>query len=100
MGEPNNALAVYMNRPERIRDLLEYYLGAGLPEDWECEEMRGVLYRQEFQGEAVLPPEGLSGKSPVKGREFPVGSGEPGFRQSDLPVAAYGAGLPGLWKRG
>ena len=35
MGEPNNALAVYMNRPERIRDLLEYYLGAGLPEDWE-----------------------------------------------------------------
>lgn len=43
MGEPNNALAVYMNRPERIRDLLEYYLGAGLPEDWECEEMRGFI---------------------------------------------------------
>lgn len=30
-----------MNRPDRIRDLLEYYLGEELLEDWNCEEMRG-----------------------------------------------------------
>ena len=33
MGEPNNALKTYMNRPNRIRDLMEYYLGEKLPEE-------------------------------------------------------------------
>ena len=26
MGEPNNALSVYVNRPDRIKSVLEYYL--------------------------------------------------------------------------
>ena len=50
MGEPNNALSVYVNRPDRIRDLLEYYLGMGLPEDWECEEMRGFYTVRDSRG--------------------------------------------------
>lgn len=41
MGKPNNALSVYMNRPDRIRSVLEYYLWERLPEDWNCEEIRG-----------------------------------------------------------
>lgn len=40
MGEPNNALSMYMNRQDRIQDLLEYYLGEKLPDDWSCEETR------------------------------------------------------------
>jgi len=61
MGEPNNALAVYMNRPERIRDLLEYYLGAGLPEDWEClyeAELVAKLDWLEFNLKRTLGLEG------------------------------------------
>ncbi len=34
MGKKNNVLNVYMNRPERIQSLLEYYTGEELPEDW------------------------------------------------------------------
>lgn len=34
MGEPNNALNAYMGRPDRIRSVLEYYIGEKLPEDW------------------------------------------------------------------
>ena len=41
MGKPNNALGVYMNRQDRIRSVLEYYLGEKLPEDFSCEEIRG-----------------------------------------------------------
>ena len=41
MGEPNNALKAYIKRPDRIRSVLEYYLGEGLPEDWECSETDG-----------------------------------------------------------
>lgn len=41
MGEPNNALKAYIKRPDRIRSVLEYYLGEGLPEDWECSQTDG-----------------------------------------------------------
>jgi len=34
MGKKNNVLNVYMNQPERIQSLLEYYTGEKLPEDW------------------------------------------------------------------
>ena len=42
MGEPNAALGVYMNNPNRIRSVLEYYLGAKLPQDWKYEELKGM----------------------------------------------------------
>ena len=41
MGEPNNVLNVYMNRPDRMRSVLEYYLEEKLPEDWSFEEEEG-----------------------------------------------------------
>lgn len=34
MGKKNNVLNVYMNHPERIQSLLEYYIGEELPESW------------------------------------------------------------------
>lgn len=50
MGELNNALAVYMNRPDRIRDLLEYYLGEKLPAGWDCREIRGLYTVRNSKG--------------------------------------------------
>ncbi|WP_300841877.1 Rpn family recombination-promoting nuclease/putative transposase [uncultured Acetatifactor sp.] len=73
MGEPNNALAVYMNRPERIRDLLEYYLGAGLPEDWECEEMRGFYTVRNSKGKLSFRQRDYLGKARLKGVSFLLG---------------------------
>ena len=37
MGEPNNALNVYMRKTDRIRSVLEYYMGQKLPESWAFE---------------------------------------------------------------
>lgn len=37
MGQPNNALNVYMRRADRIRSVLEYYMGEKLPEEWAVE---------------------------------------------------------------
>nr|WP_296480258.1 hypothetical protein [uncultured Acetatifactor sp.] len=50
MGEPNNALSVYMNRPDRIKSVLEYYLGEKLPQDWQCEEVRGLTTLRNGKG--------------------------------------------------
>lgn len=50
MGEPNNALAVYMNRSDRIRSVLEYYIGEKLPQDWQCEEIRGFYTIRNTKG--------------------------------------------------
>ncbi len=41
MGQPNNALNVYMSRPDRIRAVLGYYLGEKIPGDWEFQEEEG-----------------------------------------------------------
>ena len=41
MGDPNNVLKVYMKRPDRIRSVLEYYLGGELPQDWVVEAADG-----------------------------------------------------------
>lgn len=53
MGEPNNALNVYMSRADRIRSVLEYYLGEKLPEDWNCEEIqeRNVCSEEKYSQE-------------------------------------------------
>ena len=50
MGEPNNALNVYMNRPDRLRSVLEYYLGEELPEDWRLEEEEGFYSVRNSKG--------------------------------------------------
>ena len=33
---------VFINDPDRIRFVLEYYLGRKQPEDWQCRELRGL----------------------------------------------------------
>ena len=50
MGEPNNALNVYMNRPDRLRSVLEYYLGDELPEDCRLEEEEGFYSVRNSKG--------------------------------------------------
>ncbi len=50
MGEPNNVLNVYMNRPDRIRSVLEYYLEQKLPEDWTFEEEEGFYSTRNAKG--------------------------------------------------
>lgn len=49
MGEANAALCSYMNCPDRIRSVLEYYLGEKLPEDWAWEELKGFYPEKELQ---------------------------------------------------
>lgn len=68
MGEPNNALKVYMRRADRIRSVLEYYIGGKLPEDWTFEkeedfytvrDLRGKLsFRQRDEIKRVRTGEG------------------------------------------
>ena len=50
MGEPNNVLNVYMNRPDRMRAVLEYYLGEKLPEDWTFDEEEGFYSIRNAKG--------------------------------------------------
>ncbi len=41
MGEANNVLQVYMQKPDRIQSVLEYFLGGKLPGDWRICEADG-----------------------------------------------------------
>ena len=50
MGEPNNVLKVYMKRPDRIRSVLEYFLGGKLPQDWVIESADGFYTRINSKG--------------------------------------------------
>ena len=50
MGEPNNALNAYMGRPDRIRSVLEYYIGEKLPEDWSIEKEDGFYTIRNSKG--------------------------------------------------
>lgn len=71
MGKKNNVLNVYMNQPERIQSLLEYYTGEELPKDWalSCRDESTFFswtdvkekssYRQRDILKKVETPEGL-----------------------------------------
>lgn len=56
MGEPNNALKVYMRRADRIRSVLEYYIGGKLPE-----ELKGLFgdYKVHLIHMRRIPEEAL-----------------------------------------
>ena len=73
MGEPNNALKVYMNRPDRIRSVLEYYLGEKLPEDWKCEETRGFVSIRNSDGKLSFRERDYLGKVSAWGICFKLG---------------------------
>lgn len=73
MGEPNNALVVYMNRKDRIRSVLEYYLGEKLPDDWECEEIRGLYTVRNSRGKLSFRQRDYLGKACLAGVRFLLG---------------------------
>lgn len=52
MGELNNALKVYMSKPERIQSVLEYFLNEKLPDDWaeSCVEDDGFFAVESNRG--------------------------------------------------
>ena len=73
MGEPNNALGVYMNRPDRIKSVLEYYIGERLPEDWRCEEIRGMYTVRTRKGKLSYRQRDFCGKVHAWGTDFLLG---------------------------
>ena len=97
MGEPNNALAVYMNRPDRIRSMLEYYLGEKLPEDWKCEEMRGFYTIRNSKGKLSFRQRDYMGKARIGGAALMLGIENQDsinlifpWRMMELDCLAYG----------
>lgn len=73
MGEPNNALKVYMNRPDRIRSVLEYYLGEKLPDDWKCEETGAYVSVRNSNGKLSYRERDYMGKVWAWGSCFKLG---------------------------
>lgn len=50
MGEPNNVLKVYMQKPDRIRSVLEYFFGMKLSRDWTVEIRDGFYAVKNEKG--------------------------------------------------
>ena len=73
MGEPNNALKAYMKRPERVRSVLEYYLGERLPEDWKCSQTDAFLPMQNVAGKLTFRERDYLGEVNAWGVRFLVG---------------------------
>ena len=73
MGEPNNALKVYMNRADRIQSVLEYYLGEKLPQDWKCEETGGGVSVRDSEGKLSFRERDYLGKVWAWGVCFKLG---------------------------
>lgn len=73
MGQANNALKVYMNRPDRIRSVLEYYLGEKLPIDWKCEETGATVSVRNFRGRLSFRERDYLGKVWAWGLCFTLG---------------------------
>ncbi len=70
MGESNNALAVYMNRSDRIRSVLEYYIGEKLPQDWQCVEARGFYTTRNANGRLSFRQRDFIGDARMCGVHF------------------------------
>lgn len=100
MGEPNNALAVYMNRPDRIRSVLEYYLGEKLPKSWKCEEIRGFYTIRNSRGKLSFRQRDYLGQARLAGFRFLLGLENQAsvnltypFRLLELDGLAYGKNI-------
>lgn len=106
MGEPNNALKVYMNRPDRIRSVLEYYLGERLPEDWTCEETGGYVSVRNPNGKLSFRERDYLGKIWAWGVCFKVGLENQNtvnltypWRIMELDCLAYGREIEDIQER-
>ena len=97
MGEENNALNVYMNRADRVKSVLEYYLGEKLPEDWCFEAEDGFYSVRNSKGKLSFRQRDLI--CTKLGNPFSAGAGESEHDKFDISMAAYGNGLSGIWER-
>lgn len=73
MGEPNNALNTYMNRPDRLRSVLEYYLGEKLPDSWKIEEEEGFYSARDSKGRISFRQRDRIKKVKAEGFSFLLG---------------------------
>lgn len=106
MGEPNNALKVYMNRPDRIRSVLEYYLGEKLPRDWKCEETGGCVSVRDSRGKLSFRERDYLGKVWAWGMCFKLGLENQNsinltypWRLMELDCLAYGGQIEDIQER-
>lgn len=63
-----------MKRPDRIRSVLEYYLGERLPPDWKCVETGGFLTVRNSKGKLSFRERDFLGKVQAWGVWFLLGS--------------------------
>lgn len=73
MGEANVALNDYMKNSDRIRSVLEYYLGEKLPEDWVWEEVGGFYPARNSRGRLTYRQRDFVGNVCVGGTHFLLG---------------------------
>lgn len=106
MGEPNNALKVYMNRPDRIRSVLEYYLGEKLPNDWKCEETGGFTTVRNSKGKLSFRERDYLGKVCAWGVCFKLGLENQNsvnltypWRLMELDCLTYGSEIEDIQER-
>lgn len=106
VGERNNALNAYMANTERIRSVLEYYIGEKLPDDWNFEpadgfyairNSKGKLSFQQRDGIRRVRAEGYSFYLGLENQEainliFP-------WRLMELDSLAYGVEIERIQER-
>ena len=73
-----------MNRPDRIKSVLEYYTGEKLPEDWRCEEVRGLYTVRNRKGKLSYRQRDFCGKAHAWGTDFRLWIENQDGRQNDL----------------
>ncbi len=106
MGEPNNALKVYMKRPDRIRSVLEYYLGEELPKDWECSQADGFLPTRDAKGKLTFRERDYLGEARAWGVRFLLGIENQQttnltypWRLMEMDCLTYGRGIEAIQER-
>ncbi len=107
MGGPNNALSAYMNRPDRIKSVLEYYLGEKLPEDWQCREVRGLCTVRSSKGKLSFRQRDFCGEAHAWGTDFRLGIENQNsinltfpWRLMELDCLTYGAEIEEIQEKG
>lgn len=75
MGEKNNVFKVFMDRPDRLRSILEYHLGGKLPPDWteNCCEASGFYSVRNWKGKMSFRQRDIFKKISASGEEFYLG---------------------------
>lgn len=73
MGEPNSVLNVFMKKPDRIRSVLEYYLGEKMPEDWVLEAGDGFYSVRNSRGKMTYRQRDIIRRVRTPGFHFQLG---------------------------